>query len=134
MSDAPSVSVIFPTGMLGGGFPAEGIERGIELGADAIAVDAGSTDSGPYYLGTGTAKTTEAAVERDLHVLLTSARAADIPVVVTSCGTAGRTPASTGSPASSTRSPARNTSASDWRASTATRPPTPSPPPWRQER
>ena len=89
MSDARDVNVIFPTGMLGGGFPAEGIERGIELGADAIAIDAGSTDSGPYYLGTATAKTTEAAVERDLHVLLTSARAADIPLVVTSCGTAG---------------------------------------------
>src|SRR2546421_175245 len=87
--DARRVSVIFPTGMLGGGFPAETIERGIELGADAIAVDGGSTDSGPYYLGTGTAKTTEAAVERDLHVLLTSAREADIPLVVTSCGTAG---------------------------------------------
>jgi len=46
--DARSISVIFPTGMLGGGFPAETIERGIELGADAIAVDGGSTDSGPY--------------------------------------------------------------------------------------
>ena len=87
--DAPGVSVIFPTGMLGGGFPAETIERGLELGADAIAVDAGSTDSGPYYLGTGTAKTTEAAVKRDLHVLLTSAREADIPLVVTSCATSG---------------------------------------------
>jgi hypothetical protein len=87
--DAPAVSVIFPTGMLGGGFPAETIKRGIELGADAIAVDGGSTDSGPYYLGTGTAKTTEAAVERDLHVLLTSAREADIPLIVTSCGTSG---------------------------------------------
>src|SRR6202022_1426528 len=42
-----------------------------------------------YCLGTGTAKTTETAVERDLHVLLTAARAADIPLIVTSCGTAG---------------------------------------------
>src|ERR1700716_4693874 len=86
---AREVSFILPTGMLGGGFPAETIKRGIELGADAIAVDGGSTDSGPYYLGTGTAKTTEAAVERDLHVLLTSAREADIPLIVTSCATAG---------------------------------------------
>ena len=86
---ATGISVIFPTGMLGGGFPAETIERGIELGADAIAVDGGSTDSGPYYLGTGTPKTTEAAVEHDLNVLLTAAREADIPLIVTSCGTAG---------------------------------------------
>src|SRR5260370_2420531 len=87
--DTKGVSVIFPTGMLGGGFPDETIARGIELGADAIAVDGGSTDSGPYYLGTGTAKTTEAAVEHDLHVLLTAAREAGIPLIVTSCGTAG---------------------------------------------
>ena len=86
---ARDVRVIFPTGMLGGGFPDETIARGIELGADAIAVDGGSTDSGPYYLGTGTAKTTEAAVEHDLHVLLTAAREADIPLIVTSCATAG---------------------------------------------
>src|ERR1700716_2115933 len=86
---AREVSFILPTGMLGGGFPAETIKRGIELGADAIAVDGGSTDSGPYYLGTGTAKTTEAAVKRDLDVLLTSAREAEIPLVVTSCGTSG---------------------------------------------
>jgi hypothetical protein len=75
--------------MLGAGFPAETIRRGIELGATAIAVDGGSTDSGPYALGTGTAKTTAEAVSRDLRVLLTAARRADIPLVVTSCGTAG---------------------------------------------
>jgi hypothetical protein len=83
------VGVIFPTGMLGGGFPADTIRRGIELGADAIAVDGGSTDSGPSYLGTATAKTTRSAVERDLRVLLTAASAAGIPLIVTSCGTSG---------------------------------------------
>ncbi len=83
------VGVIFPVGMLGGGFPRETVERGIELGADAIAVDAGSTDSGPHYLGTGTAKTSEAAVRRDLQILLTAARRAGIPLIVTSCATAG---------------------------------------------
>jgi len=36
--------------MLGGGFPAETITRGIALGADIIAIDGGSTDSGPHYL------------------------------------------------------------------------------------
>src|SRR3989440_11681196 len=86
---ARDVRVIFPTGMLGGGFPDETIARGIELGADAIAVDGGSTDSGPYYLGTGTAKTTEAVVEHDLLVQLRAAREADIPLIATSCATAG---------------------------------------------
>jgi hypothetical protein len=81
--------VIFPIGMLGGGFPADTVTRGIAQGADAIAVDGGSTDSGPHYLGTGTAKTAASAVERDLRLLLTAARAAGIPLIVTSCGTSG---------------------------------------------
>src|SRR5882757_11428465 len=89
MEASDRVSVIFPVGMLGGGFPAATVQRGIALGAAAIAVDAGSTDSGPHYLGTGTAKTTRAAVERDLRILLIAARRADIPLVVTSCGTSG---------------------------------------------
>jgi len=81
--------VIVPTGMLGGGFPSESIAHGIAQGADAIVVDGGSTDSGPYYLGTGTAKTSDEAVRRDLHVLLTAAQAAGIPLIVSSCGTSG---------------------------------------------
>lgn len=84
-----SVGVVFPVGMLGGGFPPDTIRRGIELGAEAIAVDGGSTDSGPYYLGTATAKTTGSAVERDLRLLLRAASAAGIPLIVTSCGTSG---------------------------------------------
>jgi hypothetical protein len=84
-----TLRVIVPVGMLGGGFPAETITRGIALGAQAIVVDGGSTDSGPYYLGTATAKTTEAAVRRDLHILLTTAVEHQIPLIVTSCGTSG---------------------------------------------
>ena len=54
----PGVGIIFPSGMLGGGFSVESVKRGIAMGATAIAIDGGSTDSGPYYLGAGTAKTT----------------------------------------------------------------------------
>jgi hypothetical protein len=59
-----SVGILVPTGMLGGGFSPETIARGISLGADVIAVDGGSTDSGPYYLGAGVAKTAESAAPR----------------------------------------------------------------------
>ncbi len=38
---AERVGVIFPTGMLGGGFSLEMVRAGIEMGATAIAVDAG---------------------------------------------------------------------------------------------
>lgn len=88
-SRTKTVGVIFPTGMIGAGFPIEMIRRGVELGADAIAIDAGSTDSGPYYLGTGTAKVPAAAIARDLRTLIIVGREAGIPVIVGSCGTAG---------------------------------------------
>jgi hypothetical protein len=88
-ADGGTLRIIVPVGMLGGGFPAETIAHGIALGAHAIVVDGGSTDSGPYYLGTGTAKTTEAAVHRDLRILLTAVVEHQIPLIVTSCGTSG---------------------------------------------
>jgi Acyclic terpene utilisation family protein AtuA len=85
----PGVGIIFPSGMLGAGFSAESVKRGIAMGAAAIAIDGGSTDSGPYYLGAGTAKTDASAVERDLRILLAAARENRIPLIVGSCGTAG---------------------------------------------
>ncbi len=84
-----SIGVLVPSGMLGAGFDPATITRGIRLGADVIAVDGGSTDSGPYYLGTGQAKTTEAAVRRDLRLLLAASSDAGIPLIVGSCGTSG---------------------------------------------
>jgi hypothetical protein len=75
--------------MLGAGFDPATIIRGLSLGADVIAVDGGSTDSGPYYLGTGEAKTADRAVRRDLRLLLKAASEAGIPLIVGSCGTGG---------------------------------------------
>src|SRR5580692_9009797 len=86
---ADSVGILVPSGMLGAGFRPETVTRGIALGADVIAVDGGSTDSGPYYLGAGVAKTAEGAVRRDLRLLLAAASSARIPLIVGSCGTSG---------------------------------------------
>lgn len=83
------IGVLVPSGMLGAGFHPDTVARGIQLGADVIAVDGGSTDSGPYYLGAGQPKTTEAAVGRDLRILLVAAAGAKIPLIVGSCGTGG---------------------------------------------
>jgi hypothetical protein len=83
------VGILVPSGMLGAGFSPATITRGLSLGADVIAVDGGSTDSGPYYLGAGEAKTTESAVRRDLRLLLAAASSARIPLLVGSCGTSG---------------------------------------------
>ncbi|GHG02916.1 MULTISPECIES: acyclic terpene utilization AtuA family protein [Amycolatopsis] len=84
-----TVRVLAPSGMLGAGWDHATIERGIALGADVITIDAGSTDSGPYYLGSASPKTAAEAVARDLRSLLTAAAGADIPVIVGSCGTSG---------------------------------------------
>lgn len=84
-----AVRVLVPTGMIGAGFTQESVDRGLALGADVIAVDGGSTDSGPYYLGSGTPKTSTAAVARDMRMLLRAAAKARIPLIVGSCGTSG---------------------------------------------
>ncbi|MCP5034874.1 MAG: DUF1446 domain-containing protein [Actinomycetia bacterium] len=89
-AEAPTgISVLVPSGMLGSGVSAAAVQRGIELGAVGIAVDGGSTDSGPYYLGAATAKTTEQAVAHDLRILVAAAHGAGIPLIVGSCGTSG---------------------------------------------
>lgn len=83
------IRVLVPVGMLGGGFPEETVMRAKELGADVIALDGGSTDSGPHYLGASVAKTARAAVYRDLRMILRAAKDADVPVIIGSCGTSG---------------------------------------------
>ena len=83
------VRVLVPTGMLGAGFADDTVARGIAMGADVIAVDGGSTDSGPYYLGASQPKTARPAVLHDMRRIVTAAAEADIPVIVGSCGTSG---------------------------------------------
>jgi Acyclic terpene utilisation family protein AtuA len=86
---ASPVRVLVPAGMLGAGFTAESISRGIALGADAIAIDGGSTDSGPAYLATASAKMPAEAIAADLRLMLTAGAAARIPVIIGSAGTSG---------------------------------------------
>ncbi|MGA0599271.1 acyclic terpene utilization AtuA family protein [Caulobacter sp. KR2-114] len=83
------VAVLVPTGALGAGVRMEHVERGLALGAVAIAADAGSTDSGPSYLARGVSKWPREAVKRDLEVLMTAAAKAGVPLLVGSCGTSG---------------------------------------------
>jgi hypothetical protein len=91
MDNAPArpVRILTPSGMLGAGWDEATIERGLALGVDVITVDAGSTDSGPYYLGSSTPKTAAQAVARDLRSLLKAAARADVPLIIGSCGTSG---------------------------------------------
>lgn len=81
--------VLVPSGVLGSGCPEEAFQRGLDLAPHVIAVDAGSTDSGPYYLGAGVSKMTRKAVKRDLRQLMLGRERLGIPLVVGSCGTSG---------------------------------------------
>lgn len=78
--------VLSPTAILGYGFPERSFNRGIARQPDLIAVDAGSTDPGPYYLGAGKSFTSRSAVKRDLKLILGGALELSIPCVI---GTAG---------------------------------------------
>lgn len=49
----PEFKILSATAILGYGFPIASFEAGIAKGPDLIAADAGSTDPGPYYLGSG---------------------------------------------------------------------------------
>jgi Acyclic terpene utilisation family protein AtuA len=88
-SENDTVKVIVPTGMLGAGISAVHLHYGIERGAHAIGVDAGSTDSGPSYLARAVPKMNREAIQRDLRVLMAAAHEAKIPLLVGSCGTSG---------------------------------------------
>ena len=52
----PKVRVLVPTGALGLGYDRAALAKGIAAAPDIIAVDGGSTDSGPAYLGRGVSK------------------------------------------------------------------------------
>ncbi len=81
--------VLSPTAILGYGFPMASFEAGMALKPHCIAVDAGSTDPGPYYLGEGVSFTDRNAVKRDLTIMITAAKQAGIPVLIGTAGGSG---------------------------------------------
>ena len=56
---------------------------------DFLGVDAGSTDPGPYYLGSGKSFTDRSAVKRDLSLALQKALAHKAPFIIGTAGGAG---------------------------------------------
>jgi hypothetical protein len=83
------IKVLSPTAILGYGFPEESFEAGLALFPDVIAVDAGSTDPGPYYLGAGIPFTDRDAVKRDLAIITKGALKHNIPLIVGTAGGSG---------------------------------------------
>lgn len=84
-----SCKVFIPFGAVGFEISKEAFENGLKLHPDIISSDAGSTDSGPYYLGTGTSKYSRNAVKEDMRMILKGAKKLGIPVTIGNCGTCG---------------------------------------------
>jgi hypothetical protein len=85
------IKAVAATGQLGTGFKAHTLAAAA-VGADFIGCDAGSSDPGPYYLGSGQTQSSEQAVARDLELMISEGLKHGIPVLVGSAGTAGARP------------------------------------------
>jgi len=81
--------VLVPSGVLGLGFDSDALSAGVAAQPHIIAIDGGSTDSGPYYLGTSTSKYSRAACKAEWKQLLQAREQLKVPLVITSCGTCG---------------------------------------------
>ena len=84
--------ILSPTAILGYGFPEESFRQGMNEKPHVIAVDAGSTDPGPYYLGAGVSFTDRNAVKRDLSIMIPQGLEAGIPVIIGTAGGSGAKP------------------------------------------
>ena len=76
-------------GFLGYGFPKSSLDVGLSHFPDVVGVDNGSTDPGPYYLGSGKSLIKPAQLKRDLSIALNGSRQLQLPFGVGSAGTAG---------------------------------------------
>lgn len=81
------VNVYVPTGALGVGIKEEDVAAALRSGIDAIACDAGSTDSGPAYLATAQCKYARSTIKEELRILMRAQAVAKVPLLIGSCGT-----------------------------------------------
>ncbi len=83
------VRVLIPSGALGLNYDKAALARGLACNPDIIAIDGGSTDSGPAYLGQGISKYARASTKFEWQGLMEARAAAGIPLVIGSAGTCG---------------------------------------------
>ncbi|MDB5661098.1 MAG: hypothetical protein JWS10_3713 [Cypionkella sp.] len=81
--------VLIPTGALGLGYDRAALALGIAGRPDIIAVDGGSTDSGPSYLGRGVSKYSRASIKAEWRELMQARATAGVPLVIGTAGTCG---------------------------------------------
>ncbi|MEZ5911288.1 MAG: acyclic terpene utilization AtuA family protein [Paracoccaceae bacterium] len=81
--------VLIPAGALGLGYDRDALARGVANRPDIIAIDGGSTDSGPSYLGRGASKYSRASVKAEWRGLMLARAEAGVPLVIGTAGTCG---------------------------------------------
>jgi hypothetical protein len=84
--------ILSPTAILGYGFPLDSFEKGLEEKIDLIAVDAGSIDAGPYYLGSDKHYVGLVSLRRDLTYMLRAALEQNCLCIIGSAGFSGANP------------------------------------------
>jgi hypothetical protein len=75
--------------LVGAGVDTGSLDEALKENPHFIACDAGTTDAGPFSLGSGQPAFAREAVKRDLAAFLDAGRRAGIPVLIGSAGTAG---------------------------------------------
>ena len=83
------MKIVALNGLLGYGYSEEALEIAFSEKVDYLGVDAGSTDPGPYYLGSGRSFTDRGAVKRDLMLALPKALGQKAPFIIGTAGGAG---------------------------------------------
>jgi hypothetical protein len=83
------IRVLSPTGVCGSGFVESSFEKALAQKPHVIGCDAGSTDPGPAYLGSGRTAFPKEAIRRDLRLMLAGARRLKVPLLIGSAGTGG---------------------------------------------
>jgi hypothetical protein len=81
--------VLMTVGALGAGIVEEAFERAMEMSPDIIVADGGSTDSGPFYLGSGQGKYAREVIKSDLAIMIKGGHKIGVPIMIGSCGTCG---------------------------------------------
>ena len=84
-----TIKILVPAGALGIPFDKNALMNGIKQKPDLIAIDGGSTDSGPYYLGTGKSKYSFNAIKKDWSILMKVRAKAKVPLIIGTAGTCG---------------------------------------------
>lgn len=83
------IRVLVPSGALGLGYDQAALDRAIAAGPDLIAIDGGSTDSGPSYLGRGVSKYARESTKAEWKGLIEARARAGCPLVIGTAGTCG---------------------------------------------